>query len=269
MPGGANFTLPGVPAYPPSNLGHLGYFWSTTSITLTYASTFFLRWDDGSILLGQNPKGYNYSVRLLKEPVSPTTTTTTTMNPLVTICGQTWMTKNLDVAKYQNNDPIPQATTPIEWLAYNSINKGCWAYPDFNPANASYGKLYNAYAVTDSRGLIPGGYHIPSENEFQTLISCLGGPSLAGGALKETGIARWDIPNLGATNSSGFTGVGSGIINNFNGEAFAFKAASYFLTTDVPFSDYVRIMGIYTSSASSSVSNINKDSGLSIRLIKD
>jgi uncharacterized protein (TIGR02145 family) len=201
---------------------------------------------------------------------SSTTTTTTTMNPLVVICGQTWMTKNLDVAKYNNGDPIPQATNPTQWTAYNAISQGCWAYPDFNPANGPvYGKLYNGYAVADPRGLIPGGYHIPSENEFQTLISCLGGNTLAGGALKETGLAHWNSPNLGATNSSGFTGVGSGRINNFNSEAFAFKAASYFLTTDVPFSDYVRIMGIYTSSASSSVSNINKDSGLSIRLIKD
>jgi uncharacterized protein (TIGR02145 family) len=202
---------------------------------------------------------------------SSTTTTTTTMNPLVVICSQTWMTKNLDVAKYNNGDPIPQATTPIEWLAYNSINKGCWAYPNYDPANGPvYGKLYNGHAVEDPRGLIPVGYHVPSENEFQTAISCLGGAPLAGGALKETGLAHWNSPNAGATNSSGFTGVGSGRITDFNGASFAFKASAYFLTTGSFSSGYTTTMVLNASSAGASISIFTrKEDGLSIRLIKD
>jgi uncharacterized protein (TIGR02145 family) len=201
---------------------------------------------------------------------SSTTTTTTTMNPLVVICGQTWMTKNLDVAKYRNGDPIPQATNANQWNVYNTLNIGCWAYPNFDPANASYGKLYNGYAAEDSRGLIPNGYHIPSQGEFQTAISCLGGSSLAGGALKETGTTHWNSPNVGATNSSGFTALGGGYINDINGLPLYFRTSAYFLTTSSSFSNNVTSM---TLGAGGTFTGFylftKKGDGVSIRLIKD
>jgi uncharacterized protein (TIGR02145 family) len=77
-----------------------------------------------------------------------------------------------------------------------------------------YGKLYNWYAVTDSRGLCPTGWHVPSDGEWTTLTTFLGGESVAGGAMKSTATqptpGGWYAPNTGATNSSGFTGLPGG-----------------------------------------------------------
>jgi uncharacterized protein (TIGR02145 family) len=128
----------------------------------------------------------------------------------VTICSQDWMTKNLDVATYRNGDPIPKVTDPTAWAA---LSTGAYCYYNNDSATnaAVYGKLYNWYAVNDSRGLAPAGWHIPSQAEWTLLETCLGGWEFAGGAMKETGTTHWVSPNTDATNSSGFTGLPGGV----------------------------------------------------------
>jgi uncharacterized protein (TIGR02145 family) len=140
----------------------------------------------------------------------------------VTIGTQTWMIKNLDVDHYKNGDLIPEVKDSIEWI---NLTTGAWCYFNNDPSNgAVYGKLYNWYAVNDSRGLAPEGWHIPSDAEWKTLEMYLGmsqsEADLAdyrgtdeGAALKEAGLTHWwwDKPpyNTG-TNSSGFTAYGGG-----------------------------------------------------------
>jgi len=128
---------------------------------------------------------------------------------LTTICNQDWMVKNLDVSTYRNGDPIPQVTDPSAWAG---LTTGAWCYYDNNPANgANYGKLYNWYAVHDSRNIAPVGWHVSTDAEWIELATCLGGESVAGDKLKEAGTAFWQSPNTGSTNSSGFTGRPGGI----------------------------------------------------------
>lgn len=124
-------------------------------------------------------------------------------------CGQVWMAKNLSVSKYRNGDPIPQVTDPFQWA---TLSSGAWCYYNNDPANeAIYGKLYNGYAMNDPRGLAPTGWHIPSDLEWSSLLTCLGGgQGIVGGKMKSTGISYWEYPNGGATNSSGFTGLPGG-----------------------------------------------------------
>ena len=129
--------------------------------------------------------------------------------PTVIIGTQTWTTKNLDVATYRNGDTIPQLQDSIAWGLLTT--KGAWCYYNNDPANGTtYGKLYNWYAVNDPRGLAPTGYHIPSDAEWSTLTTYLGGTTLAGGKMKEASTLYWLSPNMGATNSSGFTGLPGG-----------------------------------------------------------
>jgi len=73
-----------------------------------------------------------------------------------------------------------------------------------------HGRLYSWDAFIDSRGIAPSGWHIPSLEEWQTLITYSGG-SEAGGKLKEVGTLNWNSPNTGATNESNFTALPSGI----------------------------------------------------------
>ena len=85
-----------------------------------------------------------------------------------------------------------------------------WAY-DGNESNvATYGRLYTWYAVTDSRNVCPTGWHVPTDAEWTTLTTFLGGENVAGGKLKETGTTHWTTPNTGATNETGFTALPSG-----------------------------------------------------------
>jgi uncharacterized protein (TIGR02145 family) len=65
--------------------------------------------------------------------------------------------------------------------------------------------------VNDPRGLAPAGWHIPTDEEWTTLSTLLGGESAAGGKMKTTGTTRWTTPNTSATNESGFAGLPGGL----------------------------------------------------------
>ena len=187
--------------------------------------------------------------------------------PSVTICNQIWTTKNLDVSIYRNGDVIPQVTDPTQWA---NLTTGAWCYYNNNPDNgAIYGKLYNWYAVNDTRGLAPIGWHIPSDVEWSLLENCLGGANNAGGALKEVGSLHWVSPNTGATNSSGFSGIPGahrkidGSFNDIGVYAFWWCATEP-NTTGV----FLRFISYFTSIISRGSSD-TKTNGYSVRCVKD
>jgi uncharacterized protein (TIGR02145 family) len=135
----------------------------------------------------------------------------------VEIGDQCWFSENLRSDHYSNGDPIPGDLNDATW---SSVTAGAQAYYLGETVNLSeYGRLYNWYAVDDARGLCPSGWHVPSDAEYITLTDFLGGASVAGGPMKEAGTAHWDSPNTGATNSSGFTALGSGYRSTSGGFA--------------------------------------------------
>jgi uncharacterized protein (TIGR02145 family) len=146
------------------------------------------------------------------------TTASAVVLPSVTIGTQVWTNKNLDVARYRNGDLIPQVTDGSQWTALRT-GAWCWYNNDSATYAATYGRLYNWYAVNDPRGLAPQGWHVPTESEWNKLVKYLDAdadttcqfcvPSLiAGGAMKT--ITGWVIPNNEATNSSGFSAIPGG-----------------------------------------------------------
>ena len=78
------------------------------------------------------------------------------------------------------------------------------------PIIIQYGYLYNWYAADDSRNIANTGWSVPTIDNQKTLSDFLGGNTVAGGKMKETGDTYWLTPNLGATNTSGFNGRGGG-----------------------------------------------------------
>ena len=127
----------------------------------------------------------------------------------VTIGNEVWMVENLNVDKFRNGDPIPEAKTDEEWEKACKNKQPAWCYYDNDPANgAKYGKLYNWYAVNDPRGLAPVGYHIPTDEEWTVLTDYFFGEDVAGEKMKST--SGWGESGNG-TNESGFSGHPGGI----------------------------------------------------------
>jgi uncharacterized protein (TIGR02145 family) len=138
----------------------------------------------------------------------------------VTIGTQVWMKENLAVVHYRNGDPVLNILDGDAWSIADT-GAYCNIYNDTSKVK-TYGRLYNWYAVNDSRLLSPAGWHIPSDNEWKQLEMFLGmtqqqadsvgtfrGTS-EGGKLKVTGTKYWISPNFGATNSSGFSALPAG-----------------------------------------------------------
>ncbi len=123
----------------------------------------------------------------------------------VQIGTQVWMKENLRTINYRYGLEIPNVTNLTQWA---SLSTGAYCWYDNDPATNKdiYGALYNWFAV-NTGNLCPIGWHVPTEADWTTLITFLGGEGVAGGKLKETGITHWASPNTGATDESGFTAL--------------------------------------------------------------
>ena len=185
----------------------------------------------------------------------------------IKICNQTWMQKNLDVSKYQNGDVIPQVTDPFAWGALTT-GAWCWYNNDSATYGAIYGKMYNWYALADPRGLSPKGWHLPTDAEWSTLVTCLGDDFVAGGFLKEAGTVHWLTPNSGADNSSGFTALPGGF-RYLNGAFNFITNYGNFWTTTSSSSTEAMYRGLNYSNFSLYKAASNKLNGFSVRCVKD
>ena len=161
---------------------------------------------------------------------------------VLSIGNQCWMKENLKTTHYNNGVAIPTGLSNAQWQA--TTNGACADY-DNNPTNtAAFGKLYNWYAVADSNGLCPTGWHEPEEWEWNVLVKTIDTSAdttciicdqsqTAGGAMKEIGLTHWRSPNAGATNSSGFRGLpggcrnSSGTYNPFGANGYWWCAPQY------------------------------------------
>ena len=197
--------------------------------------------------------------------------------------GQEWMSENLNTTHFSNGDEIPTLST-------NNLNEWNFMYdPVWNNYNNApepilgYGKLYNHYAVSDPRNVCPVGWHVPDTAEFGQLIDYLGGGLIAGGSLKST-IQDWQIPNIGATNASGFSALPAGSRTNqmlssgggifFQGLTYGTSWWSSTVNPNQPgpldqnhFSAIS--FGVFHSNQGASFSSTRRDHGRSIRCIKD
>lgn len=139
----------------------------------------------------------------------------------ILINDECWTKSNAILTSYSDGTPIPQVIDQDQWA---NLTTGAWCYYNNDPNNGEiYGKLYNWYAIagihdndpsTPNKSFAPPGYHVPTSNEWLSLIESLGGVNIAGGKLKS--ISHWSSPNLGATNESQFTALPGGFAHNFS-----------------------------------------------------
>jgi uncharacterized protein (TIGR02145 family) len=192
----------------------------------------------------------------------------------IVIGAQEWMAENLNTSVYRNGDSIATGLSVGDWQNTNNSNQGAWVYYNNNESFACpYGKLYNWYASVDVRQLCPMGWHLPTDEEWTVLTNFLGGEELAGGKMKTRSIdaatSLWNAPNLGGTNSSGFSGVpggyraGMGLLSDGVGVNCTWWSSS----EEGTYAAWIRMLDFGVSPAMRGYGN--KQSGYSVRCIRD
>ncbi len=249
----------------------------SSSITgLNPNTTYYLR------AYARNSVGTGYGSEVSFTTQSETATVTDkdgNVYQTVTIGSQTWMAENLRVTKYEDNSVIPLVESTSTWDAQSTSSRAyCW-YNNSTSYKGTYGGLYTwaaamKGAATSSanpsgiQGVCPNGWHLPSDAEWIQLTTYLGGASIAGGMLKEEGIAHWDTPNTGATDDYGFKALPGGN-RTYSGVFSGLGIGAIFWSTTQQNSTNARVFGLNYGTAEGYHYDDLKRAGFSVRCIKD
>ena len=210
---------------------------------------------------------------------TPTTITQTTANCLcgqpitdardgksyntVLIGAQCWMAQNLNIGTRINGSQVQTNNQVIEKYCFGDLESNC----------DIYGGLYQwdeamQYVTTAGvQGICPAGWHLPTDAEWTTLTTFLGGESVAGGKMKETGTTHWSSPNTGATNTSGFTALPGGNRGS-NGSFYGLTYYAYFWSSSESSSSNAWYRILYYNSETVG-QGYTKSPGFSGRCLKD
>ncbi|MBU1720846.1 MAG: hypothetical protein KKA07_17400, partial [Bacteroidetes bacterium] len=250
-----------------------GTYWSSTEYDATYARDVYSL--NGFQNLG--PKSQQRPIRCARAfGPWPVTDRDGNVYQTVEIGNQHWMQENLRTTKFSDGSPIPSGSDSATWV--NLSTPGfCWYNNDSVAYSGEYGALYNWYSV-ETGNLCPYGWHVPAEwewnilgkyldNSLDTTLSGWVGSDV-GGKLKEVGLAHWNSPNAGATNSVGFTALPGGYRL---GDATYDMIGSYgtwWTATENTTSDAWHRF-LYTNNAQVFRDVSIKPIGLSVRCVKD
>ncbi|NCA76842.1 MAG: hypothetical protein EOM90_10940, partial [Alphaproteobacteria bacterium] len=151
----------------------------------------------------------------------------------VQIGTQCWLKENLNIGTRVDGSVNQTNNGIIEKYCYNDIEDSCSVYGGLYQWDEMMGYSASSFYTPSCRqGICPSGWHLPSMAEWDTLIDYLGGGSVAGGPLKETGTHYWQAPNSGATNQSGFSAFGGGYRIGAGGFAYLGPYAYYYTSTE-------------------------------------
>lgn len=127
----------------------------------------------------------------------------------VKIGNQVWMAENLKAEKFKNGDWIGMSASSLAWIMSGKYEDSAWCfYKNKKDNNELYGKLYNWYAVNDPRGLAPEGWKIPTDNDWDVLVSFLEGEHIEVKELKNS--SEWSMSKLKSYNETKFTAYAGG-----------------------------------------------------------
>jgi uncharacterized protein (TIGR02145 family) len=122
----------------------------------------------------------------------------------ITIGNQLWMAENLRVTRYRNGEPISHVPDTAAWAActtgaYCHYNNDTSYIPD-------YGRLYNWYAINDSRNIAPEGWHVPTNEEIAALVTWLQTDTASAAIFKVKGLAGYRHATDGSFHTLAFNG---------------------------------------------------------------
>jgi uncharacterized protein (TIGR02145 family) len=197
----------------------------------------------------------------------------------IKIGNQWWMMENLKVTHYRNGDPIPNVTDQSTWT---SLSTGAYCeYKNDADNVTTYGRLYNWYAVNNSQIVAPEGWHVPTDDEWKQLEIFLGmtqaeadragwrGTDEAG-KLKEADTTHWRLPNVSATNESGFTALPGGFRDPSTGHFADLQHSTHFWSSTEHDNSFAWTRSLYSDHADIGRYHLHsKQYGFSIRCVKD
>ncbi len=215
--------------------------------------------------------------------------------PTVVIGTQEWMAENLRTTRYANGDDIPTGLGDNDWVNTTDGAYAVFPHENVDGVNSEeqmieyYGKLYNWYAVDDSRGLCPAGWKVPDYNDWDVLEGFLTGEGhdgQQGNVLKDcrqvdsplgdecqtSEHPRWNEDtwndNYG-TDLYGFSGLPSGYRGN-NGFYFASGMLALYWTSSESGDNTGWHRHLSVNGSILNIDNIHqKITGFSIRCIKE
>jgi uncharacterized protein (TIGR02145 family) len=193
----------------------------------------------------------------------------------ILIGSQEWMAENLYSSIYRNGDPINNITGNTQW---QNATSGAWCHFNNNSQfECPYGKLYNWYAVADSRNLCPTGWHIPTDTEWNILIQHLDSmyspnatasqSDSAGGKIKTSGFAFWSPSTDTSSNSSGFSGLPAGNRSSIGVFSNLYAYANWWSASVNVDNSWYRSVRYFNNDIYRFSSN--RSSGFSVRCLKD
>ncbi len=201
----------------------------------------------------------------------------------VTIGTQTWMAENLNYA---------YTGVKYKYISYTSDSTS-WCYENKASNCDKYGRLYTWSAVMDSaaqfnvnagtkcgygktctpnsphRGICPEGWHVPTDEEYSTLYTYIGGSDTAGSLLKST--SGWDDyygKSGNGTDKYGFSVLPAGSRSEHG--SFSYEGCYALLwSASEKFSSYAWYQYFGYDYDYAGQYNIYKDNGRSLRCLKD
>ncbi|MDD3878248.1 MAG: FISUMP domain-containing protein [Bacteroidales bacterium] len=195
----------------------------------------------------------------------------------IQIGDQCWMKQNLKYLPSVIAPSTGSSTVPYNYVFgyYGTDTTAAKANPNYN----TYGVLYNWPAAMNGgshstnnpsgvQGICPSGWHLPSKAEWIELTDFLGGQSVAGGKLKETGTVNWNSPNTAATNETDFTAIPGGD-RNMNGDFVSMGLYGHYWTTSLYNSNQAWFSYTTYNTSSAPVDFVDKYIGFSVRCLKD
>jgi uncharacterized protein (TIGR02145 family) len=185
------------------------------------------------------------------------------MYTTVLVGSQCWLKENLNIGTMINGMEDMEDNDTIEKYCFNNISYHCEVYGGFYQWN----EMMQYTTQQGVQGICPEGWHIPTDDEYTVLTDYLGGVDIAGGKMRETGNHHW-IPNVGATNSSGFTALGAGL-RIYDGSFGGFNHYTGFWSSTEKAQNHAWGRFLDSNEISVTIAGVNKVVGYSVRCIRD
>ena len=195
----------------------------------------------------------------------------------VQIGTQCWLRENLNIGTLINTTVEQSNNSVLEKYCYGNSEMNCnvygglyqWAEMVQYLNGATNNTNWSPVPTGNVQGICPSGWHIPTNDEWLTLTTALGGLPYAGGKLKETSYSHFLSPNVGATNTSGFTALPAGLRWSSGGSYYLNTDATFWTTTSGLAATDIYVGGASYSVVSADDGQFYKVTGVSVRCLKN